>query len=332
MLKLFEIKNMIKNAIKENKVLLKHRNVIIVGENSSGKSTLLKNIINNDGTEYVIDSVNRKVIDNNKEIKSTFSDLNLKEIVKNRLSEDFFNKKDTFNKLLGTELIVNELKNNLNKYQKLFFEIFKITLEEDIKLNSKEKTFNNIIEEGNLHKESLSVDGINIKSLSDGIQAKLRLLMEINYALENNCKTIYIDEFDISFDTANTSDIIKKILNYYKNYNIRLILTTHSPYAVRDLNDFDIIKIYMNYDDIFNNPCEIYDGNDLDNLEIIDKKLFYRESVQNCSKKEKDIFLSNILKKKICGILTKEEIININKLTDLSLKQEILKKFILEEK
>lgn len=70
-MKIIEIKKKIRKDLKENNLFFKHKNLIIVGENGSGKSSLLKDIIKktNDtrvgsGKIYFIDSTNRKIISN----------------------------------------------------------------------------------------------------------------------------------------------------------------------------------------------------------------------------------------------------------------------------
>lgn len=341
-MKLKDLISKLKEDIKENKKVLNHKNIIIVGDNCSGKSTLLKKIITNNGKEYFIDSTNRKLVSDSKEITIEFKNLNIEDIVAIRLDKKNFNKKDVFNEITKTELVVSELRKNIESYKELFKKIFSMELREELEELEEGESFNIRIEtENNQVKntvlqsiknndDSLIIDGSRMDELSDGTQAKLRLLMEINFAIEKKCEIIYIDEFDLSFDTEKISENIKKILDYYNNKNLRFVLTTHSPYAIRDLENFDIIKINRNYETIEENLCEIFDGNDFNNLEIIDKKLFFRNNKEESSKV--DIFLSNSIKKIISRQeLTTEELEKLEKLEKLSLKQKFIKSFILKE-
>ena len=97
---LMEIKKKISN--KE----LKHRNTIIVGDNSSGKSEILKQVlINQEEGYYFIDSINRSFdyekVSNSDDLSETY-----KSVVKYRLSENNFNLVDTFDLYkTGTDVI-----------------------------------------------------------------------------------------------------------------------------------------------------------------------------------------------------------------------------------
>ena len=115
---LTEIKNKILN--KE----LKHRNTIIVGDNSSGKSEILRQIlINQQNGYYFIDSVNRSF---NYEKVSKSEDLfeTYKSVVKYRLSENNFNLVDTFD-LHGTGLdVIEKIYFNYNEELKAMLKSF----------------------------------------------------------------------------------------------------------------------------------------------------------------------------------------------------------------
>ena len=88
---LMKIKNKI---INEN---LKYNNSIIIGDNSSGKSELLKMYLNESKAEcYFIDSVNR-TFDYEKVTKKNIENEEYKHIVNYRLNENIFNLKDSFN-------------------------------------------------------------------------------------------------------------------------------------------------------------------------------------------------------------------------------------------
>ena len=85
-------------------IILKHKlkfdNTIIIGDNSSGKSELLKNVLVKDGAKnwYLIDSVNRYFsVSQIFKMSGEASKLQFsKKIIEYRLMADNYNLKDTF--------------------------------------------------------------------------------------------------------------------------------------------------------------------------------------------------------------------------------------------
>lgn len=322
-----DISNLIVESIKNNTNFFNHIDLLIVGENTAGKSLLLKNIIKKLGVDkvYFIDDKNRSIPSNRTNNNDGFERFTPSEIVTHRIKINIFNRLDQFSDKDGSEIVLAELFNNNKKYIDLFKEVLNINL--SISKNTSKNVNKNIDLDAIILNsdilESITVNGVNLENISSGIQSKLRILMEVNFAYENGIKTIIIDEFNTNLDFKSSYMFFKQLKDKYAD--VRFIITSHSIYTVRGIDDIDVIKIYKKYDDITENICEIFDGNDLDNLEIIDKKLFGYSDVRN----KKDILISNCLKNVIInGTLSKEDKEFIYSDEELTLRQQIVCNYI----
>lgn len=284
---LMEIKNKILN--KE----LKYRNAIIVGDNSSGKSEILKELlINQEEGYYFIDSVNRSF---NYEKVNTSDDLGgtYKDVVKYRLSENNFNLADTFDLYkTGTDVIEKvyfnyhkELKQMLKDFLNIDFEI---TIKDD-KILGKKK----VLDIG---------DGID--KLSSGYQAIIRLFLELIYfenSLEPNIVNpmVVIDEINEFLSTKNEERILPFLLKTFKNMNF--VVTTHSADVVASSIDCNIIVLSEN-------NYECLDGNDFSSVTDV-REIF--EKIYNLSSSNEtediEITLRNLLNSKISETWTEIE-------------------------
>jgi len=127
---LIEIKDKILNRE------LKYKNTIIVGDNSSGKSEILRQLLTNQQIGYYfIDSVNRSFnyekVSNSDDLEETY-----KSVVKYRLNENNFNLVDTFDLYkTGTDVIEKVYFNyqeELKRLLKSFLGVdFQITIKKD---------------------------------------------------------------------------------------------------------------------------------------------------------------------------------------------------------
>lgn len=104
-----EIKNKIEN---EN---LKYKNTIIIGDNSSGKSEVLKELLRDKSTGYYfIDSVNRtfnyKKVSSTNELKEAY-----KNVLKYRLEGNIFNLVDSFNLYNTGTSVIEEIYLNFHE-------------------------------------------------------------------------------------------------------------------------------------------------------------------------------------------------------------------------
>lgn len=284
---LMEIKNKILN--KE----LKHRNTIIVGDNSSGKSELLKQLlIDQQEGYYFIDSVNRSF---NYEKVSRLDDLDetYKSVVRYRLSENNFNLLDTF----------DLHRTGLDAIEKIYFNY-------DEELKAMLKSFLNIdfridiIADAVLGKKKvLNIDD-SIEKLSSGYQAIIRLFLELIYfqnSLEKNITNpvVVIDEINEFLSTKNEERILPYLIKTFENMNF--IVTTHSADVVASSIDCNIIVLS-------GNTYECLDGNDFSSVTDV-REIF--EKIYNLSGDNKtdsiEITLRNLLNSKISETWTEIE-------------------------
>ncbi len=204
----------------QNKLLsdkLKHKNTIIIGENSSGKSEILKQILESKKHGYyLIDSVNRKFDYSKVSYMDSIPLGSYKKIIKRRLEDDAFNLKDTFDLYGDGNKDIEQVYFNYDKELKSLFKKF-LNIEIDIKKASDEKIKITI--------------GRGINKISNGYQAILRLFLEIIYfrdSLEKTVKkpVVVIDEINEFLSGKNGEKILPFLMNEFKEFNF--IVTTHS--------------------------------------------------------------------------------------------------------
>lgn len=322
------IEDLIETLIKD-KNYFKYKDILIVGENNSGKSKIIKEIIKRLKDEdnfknklYFIDSPNRKILTERTGF-SDFSKLKLEEIVDARVQNKNFNKKDVFTDSYGSEVILNEIIEHFDDYLELFKKVLDINL--SIEKFNYELNQNGVSESLNITDDKdgtkIYLDEEELDIVSDARQSMIRILMEINFAFKQGCKCILIDEFDMNLDYINAGKFIEKLKDIYPG--IRFIITAHSIYTILGANDIDVIKIVKGYEKIEDNECILFDGNDLDNIEIIDKKIFVRAFKENTT----DTILSEMLKN--C-ILQKDVDLNNLDINKLSFRQKVVYDFISE--
>lgn len=326
------VKSVTKNLIEiltNDKNYFKYKNILIVGENNSGKSKIIKDIIkglkdedNFKGKLYFIDSPNRRILTERINFVD-FSKLKLDEIVDARIQDKNFNKRDIFTELYGSEVILNEIINHLDDYSKLFKEVLDINLR--IEKSNYELNQNEVANHLNITDDKdgtkIYLDNEELEIVSDARQSMIRMLIEVDFAFKQGCKCILIDEFDMNLDYVNAGKFIEKLKDIYPN--VRFIITAHSIYTILGANDIDVIKIVKSYGNIGENECILFDGNDLDNIEIIDKKIFVRAFKEN----KVDITLSNMLKN--CILQKNVELNNLD-INKLSVRQKVVYDFISE--
>jgi len=291
----------------KNKILnkeLNHRNTIIVGDNSSGKSEVLKQLlVNQENGYYFIDSVNRSF---KYEKVDTLDDLvgTYKSVVKYRLSENNFNLVDTFDLYkTGTDVIEKvyfnydkELKIMLKNFLNIDFEI---TIKDD-KILGKKKV--------------LSI-GDGIEKLSSGYQAIIRLFLELIYfenSLEPNIisPVVVIDEINEFLSTKNEERILPFLLKTFENMSF--VVTTHSADVVASSIDCNIIVLS-------DNNYECLDGNDFSSVTDV-REIFEKIYDLSNSNETEDIemILRNLFNSKISETWTEieeEQLKNIDQIT-----------------
>lgn len=289
---------------------MKYDDYIIVGDNMSGKSELIRELENKiEDQLFFIDTVNR-TIGTTDPIGEFDKITSVKEIVEERFRDERFNISDSIG-IYNHNLILNELIEHYDKYQ--------LVIESYIG-----KSFQ-ILEQ----KEASSIMSGNIvykykigdkiyDSLSNGEQAIIRILVEIMFAISRGVSIIAIDEIDLYLDSTNCKKMIKFLKEKFSSVN--WIITTHSDNIIFASENFNIIKIK-------NGQCSYYDSNDFDNIPYINRILF-EPSIFNES--EIDVKLSDLIRRRVLGvIISQEEIYEVKKLDSLTVRQEILKKYIL---
>lgn len=316
-MRLRDTMNKISESIIYEKNFFEHRNILIIGENTAGKSktisSIVKDLWDKEQPIYYICSWNRRIANKREEMKKTFKDIKPREVVCTRLESENFNS-DVFTSDLGMELVMNELYSNAPKYTLLFKDYL------GVEVSASSREVDNFIFE-----DSLVINNESFENLSDAQVSMMRILMEVNFAYENNCKYIFIDEFDINLDHINSGRFLEWLKEKYGG--LIFIISAHSLYTVLNLRDFDIIKIKKNYTTKEQNLCVFFDSNDLDNVEIIDKKLFGNSYTTSEIDEQISSNLKSLLSHKKVDQSYINRLANSNKLTT---KQKVVVNFIKE--
>lgn len=316
--------------IKNDKSFCYFKDLLIVGENTSGKSKILKDAINElikDEKIYFIGSPNRNILTERKDLKNNFSKLDITRIIKNRIADKNLNLNDVFTEDTRTELVLNELITEFGKYSVLFKKILDIDIGmKNIEPSNSDDRNSFVMSEAEQEeKDIVLVNNKDLKLASDSQHAMMRMLMEVNFAYENGKKIIFIDEIDKHLDYDNASDFLIKLKD---NYNeLKFIVVSHSIYTVLGIKDFDILKIYKQYDDVTSNECRFFNSNDMDSLELINKKIFIGSQDVN----QVDLSLSNILQYVLGKNKVNEKMLDeLPKEEELSPRQKVIYEYIKE--
>lgn len=300
------IKKMNNNYLSE----LKHNNFIYTGRNMSGKSHMIKTFVQkNSEYIYYIDSVNRTIPTDNPSYNfdsSIVDEINIYRIEKNN-----FNKKDVFTSSINNSIILNELVNHPEKYNPTISNYF----DTDFKVKKVQSLFNN-------YTYTFCFGDTIYEEISSGYQAIIRILVELCFAKEANRGHILIDEIDSHLDSENCYKLIDYIENTFPN--IVFILSTHSSDIILRAKNYNIINI-INQDN-----CEIYDSNDMDDLNYINRTLFSNNHRKDSDKNSLDRILGNYIRLLANGYkLNYYENQYVTHLTNLTTKQLVLKEYIL---
>lgn len=322
--------NMLKKIQTKIKKGLKHNNTIIIGDNSSGKSELLKLIIaNNQKNCYFIDSVNR-TFDANKISEYRVLNYNFLNVLETRISEEYFNVQDSF----------DFEKTGIGAIEMLYFQFEHELSTLFKKFSGLDFKFKFVTEEIVIEKKVLI--GKNITKISTGFQAILRLFLEIlfyNKSLSNRLKVkniidslifvddleqksssisiienpiIVIDEITEFLSAKNESNILGFLMDNFPE--MKFIITTHSTDVIANAKDCNIIAIV-------GEKFQYMDGDDYQTITDVTElfaKLYKFDTTINKNKKDNDILLKNLFNLKISGNWTEDEekqISNIDKNT-----------------
>lgn len=309
-----------------------HNSIVVIGDNSSGKTSLIKKILdkaieNSKNEFYYIDSCNRQVVDKVSEqsdIKFSSKGFDVLSILKTRRDDDYFAKEDYFNrKYRGGTVIFSELKNNLKKYDSLLkkFMPWRLSIGSLVKENS----LLNGVETIFIDDENNPKGRNDIENLSHSEAAQLRIIMEVNNAFENNCKLVIIDEFDSYFDPTNLVGFLEKLQLTYPV--LRFLVVIHDFSLLVRLNKMTAV--------VYNNdktaPAEIFyldcdDVTEIGQVHKIRTRYIGRQNYEEILLSE---CVANIVKN---GRLTDEHIDKLRfiKREKLNAKEKILFDYIVE--
>ena len=246
--------------------IYRHQSLIITGSNAIGKTQLIKDVLKKSLSEspttfYYIDPKNRimKSRNNNAPAKK-LSEMSTIEILEHRLLDGVFTVSDEFTQQnLGGAVAYDELLNNTEKYNKMYQRFFGISVEKD--------TIANEI----LPLQIVLVNGkTNLENISSSEAAKMRILMEIDYAVNCGVKAIIIDEFDAYFSEESILNFVEKLSENYSH--IRFIYVIHSLSVLVSIEDIDIALISdLDREKVKENLVNFYDANNIEKIGQIEK-------------------------------------------------------------
>lgn len=251
----------------------KHKNLILVGENAIGKSKLIKELVNEslkmeNKTIYYIDPLNRVLSEDinggNTAVTKKLDSLQLDEIVSHRLRRGIFTRKDEFSDgNPGSAVALTAIKDDVQgdkHYCNLFKEFWNMELESVT------------VGEGVLACDTVKVkNGGEIQDLSSSESAKLRILLEVDFAISKlEVDTIIIDEFDEFFSEETLIDFVSKLLSYYSA--TKFIFVIHSLPSIVALDDIDIALICDEHGgSIYENSVKFIDASNICEIGQIEK-------------------------------------------------------------
>lgn len=295
---------------------LKYEDTIIIGDNSSGKSLLLRLLVEKKKGEddiYFIDAVNRG-FDISKIVKGNLLPEYKNTILSARIEEEYFNLKDSFN-CYGTRTErVEEIYDPLEeKLQKLFE-------------NLTQERFR-IIPNGVLGEVEFK-EGKGL--LSSGYQAIVRLLIELLYYQEKcviekhkERVAVIIDELDEFLSPAYAYKIFPFIKKYFPK--MELIVTTHSCDLVAGAQNANLIVL----DRVGFEVMDINDYQSVSEVQIIFDRVF---GMHSSSVPEVEKVLRRMLNNRINNAWTRQDQLQLEELQkeQLTASQQLICRQIME--
>ena len=269
----------VRNLLESNAIIhyeLPFKNSFLIGDNASAKTFILESTIhiNKNLTNcYYISVHNRSInIDNadflpslNINTANFISTFNinsgvLRKLLNKRLESTLLEKEQDLwvDNSLGTILFAKLfLSKSFNYLIGDFFESY-------IHIDIKEYDFSS--------KKEILINNVKHETLSNGISSIIRLLIEIEIAKILGSEIIFIDEIEKYLDTNNSYKLILFIQNRYKE--LQFIISTHSDDIIAGGDDFNIISIINNSNDVNLKEVEIYNSNDFTSSFDVKRKFF----------------------------------------------------------
>ncbi|MGL5575981.1 hypothetical protein, partial [Cetobacterium sp.] len=182
----------------ENRDIINCKNIILIGKNSTAKTYLLEKWLSKDfKNSWYISTKNRNISLN----ESFIIKKNSKLIIKIEENLNYRSNSDNIDDFFESTL-------ETRRGDVFFGYIFNTRLREKI-----QKYFNNNI---SLINNKLSIGDTFFEKISDGLQAIIRIILEIEVAKMLNIKNILIDEIEKGLDYFNSFKMIKFIEEEYK--------------------------------------------------------------------------------------------------------------------
>jgi ABC-type cobalamin/Fe3+-siderophores transport system ATPase subunit len=249
--------------------LSKNKLHCIVGKNGTGKTTLIKSILNFQ-ENTTLDKLSRNnIITNNSSIEYEIN--NTEQILEPILDNDKY--------VLDSSVIqLDSYKNNLSlelpiPFGKRFktFNDFTQAITEEIRTKFSTKNYNdepkelieilNYVYENNKTFDNLKqiiIRDISYYIIPQDEQHYLReddfssgeyMIVQLYKLIKNKTKMIVIDEMDISLDSSAQVRFIEKLKELCTQYEINIIFTTHSLAIMKKIDEIDEDLLYMDYND-----------------------------------------------------------------------------------
>ena len=272
-----------------SELLQKQENYILIGDNSSGKSDVLKKIIQDysESEIYFIDSVNRtfdiKKIEFNRNINENILE-GSKQVVLTRISSEYFNLQESFSVTGAIEMLFARYAECIGKMFREFF---------GKKLEIKRETIEVV------PYNAAYVDDAEVQ-LSSGYQAVIRLFCEICYfndVMQSKNWTqgvVVIDEIDEYLSPKNSAEILNYIQRKFPQ--CCFLVTTHSLELVKNTQNTSLIILNVT-------EFEIYSKEQLKDTTIVEnifESLFFEErKIHHSNEDETDKTLRKLLNFKI---------------------------------
>ena len=279
---------------------LPYKDTIIIGNNSSGKSELVKNLLQKAGFEnwYLIDAVNRyfsagQIFQMSGEAsKLQFS----RKIAEYRLEEDNFNRKDTFYYMGVPTSIENFYFEFAAEIKRLIREFLGVELE---------------IKQTEVGYE-VYLDNV-ISTLSSGYQALVRIFMEMEYVKRTMEKgTVIVEEIDEFLFAYNSGRIFEFLRQEYPQFSF--VVTTHSADLIANAKRANIVLLsdgtyeFLDAED-FNSVSQVYN--------IFDS--IFRDTKILDDKERIDTSLRRLLNNKVSGIWEQEDEKEFTRIKEMNL-------------
>lgn len=257
----------------EKKDIYRHKNLILVGNNASGKSRCLESILKKSISLspkdiYFIDSKNRVMVEKNKAFEGRLRDLSVEKIVDYRLGKEIFLCQDVFiNGCSGGDVAYNELHKDIEN-ERILQSLYADLLGLNAEIRETEEAIGDWMKVKETH--IVVNESVPLERLATSEASKMRILMEVEFASQKDVKAIIIDEFDAYFSEDTVVDFMNMLINRYDK--IRFIFVIHSISTIFRIEDMDIALIFDEYKrDVLDNMVEYMDSNNVDSFAKIER-------------------------------------------------------------